>query len=71
MATDIQTRFGKRIRKLRTERGWTQVDLEVHTGLGRVFISDLERGKKEACLGSIEILALGFDMTVSQLMRGV
>jgi len=45
---------------LRTERGWTQIDLEVHTGLGRVFISDLERGKKEPCLRSIEILAIAF-----------
>jgi hypothetical protein len=25
--------------------GWS-LDLAVHTGLGRVFISDLERGKK-------------------------
>jgi transcriptional regulator with XRE-family HTH domain len=71
MATDICIRFGKRVRKLRMQRGWTQVDMAVHTGLGRVFISDLERGKKEACIRSIEILALGFDLTVSQLMRGV
>ncbi len=71
MATDICVRFGKRIRKLRTERGWTQIDLAVHTGLGRVFISDLERGKKEPCLRSIEILAIAFEMTVPQLFRSV
>jgi transcriptional regulator with XRE-family HTH domain len=71
MATDICVRFGKRIRKLRTERGWTQIDLAVHTGLGRVFISDLERGKKEPCLRSIEILAIAFDKTVPQLFRRV
>jgi transcriptional regulator with XRE-family HTH domain len=71
MATDICVQFGKRIRKLRTERGWTQIDLAVHTGLGRVFISDLERGKKEPCLRSIEILAIAFDMTVPQLFRAV
>ena len=71
MATDICVRFGKRIRRLRTERGWTQIDLAVHTGLGRVFISDLERGKKEPCLRSIEILAIGFGMTVPQLFRRV
>ena len=71
MATDICVRFGKRIRQLRTERGWTQIDLAVHTGLGRVFISDVERGTKEPCLRSIEILAIGFDMTVPQLFRNV
>jgi hypothetical protein len=43
----------------------------VHTGLGRVFISDLERGKKEPCLRSIEILAIAFELTVPQLFRSV
>lgn len=71
MATDICVRFGKRILELRTERGWTQIDLAVHTGLGRVFISDLERGKKEPRLRSIEILAIAFETTVPQLFRGV
>jgi transcriptional regulator with XRE-family HTH domain len=71
MATDICVRFGKRIRALRKERGWTQIDLAVHTGLGRVFLSDLERGKKEPCLRSIEILAIAFEMTIPQLFRSV
>ena len=71
MATDICVRFGKRIRALRKERGWTQIDLAVHTRLGRVFISDLERGKKEPCLRSIEILAIAFYLTIPQLFRSV
>jgi transcriptional regulator with XRE-family HTH domain len=71
MATDICVRFGKRIRRLRTERGWTQIDLAVHTGLGRVFISNLERGTKEPCLRSVEILAIAFDLSIPQLFRRV
>jgi transcriptional regulator with XRE-family HTH domain len=71
MATEICVRFGKRIRALRKERGWTQIDLAVHTGVGRVFISDVERGKKEPCLRTIEILAIAFEMTIPQLFRNV
>jgi transcriptional regulator with XRE-family HTH domain len=71
MASDICTRFGQRIRKLRKERGWTQVYLAEHTGLGSVYISQLEHGKKESGLRTIEILALGFDMTPAELLRGV
>ena len=71
MATDICVRFGRRIRKLRVGRGWTQIDMAVHTGLGRVFISDLERGKKEPCLRSLEILAVAFDLSLAKLMRGI
>jgi transcriptional regulator with XRE-family HTH domain len=71
MATDICDRFGKRIRKLRKERGWTQVYLAEHTGLGSVYISQLEHGKKEPGLRTVEILAVSFGLTPSQLLRGI
>lgn len=71
MASDICVRFGRRIRDLRRKRGWTQVYLAQHTGLGSVYISQLESGKKEPGLRTIEILALGFDLTPSQLLRGI
>lgn len=71
MARDICTRFGQRIRTLRKERGWTQVYLAEHTGLGSVYISQLEHGKKEPGLRTIEILALGFELTPAELFRGV
>ncbi len=72
MATeDISVRVGRRVRKLREERGWTQTYLSVHTGLGRAFISDVERGHKEPCLRSLEILALAFDKSLSQFLRGI
>ena len=71
MATDICIRFGRRIYALRRKRGWTQVYLAAHTGLGSVYISQLEHGKKEPGLRTIEILALSFDMTPAQLLRGI
>ena len=71
MATDICVRFGKRIRALRKGRGWTQVYLAEHTGLGSVYISQLEHGKKEPGLRTLEILAFSFDMTPAQLLRGI
>ena len=42
-----------------------------HTGLGSVYISQLEHGKKEPGLRTIEILALSFDMIPAQLLRGL
>jgi transcriptional regulator with XRE-family HTH domain len=67
VATDVCIRLDRRIRALRQRRGWTQTYLAVHTGLGRAFISDLENGKKEPCLRSLEILAAGFEISLSQL----
>ena len=71
MAKDICDRFGKRVRTLRDERGWTQIYLAEHTGLSRTFISDLELGRKEPCLRSLDILAHGFDLSIVELLKGV
>jgi transcriptional regulator with XRE-family HTH domain len=71
MASDICIRFGRRIRELRKKRGWTQVYFAAHTGLGSVYISQLEHGKKEPRLRTIEILAISFDLTPAQLLRGI
>jgi hypothetical protein len=63
---------------LRAEFGWLQGRDELHSSSGnpqrplsRVVISDVERGKKEPCLRSVEILAIAFEMTVPQLFRSV
>jgi len=71
MASDICVRFGNRIRTLRRKRGWTQVYLAEHAGLGSVYISQLEHGKKEPGLRTLEILAISFEMTPAQLLRGI
>ncbi len=71
MAKDICDRFGLRIKDLRKKRKWSQTYFSVHTGLSRTFISDIELGRKEPCLRSLEILALGFEVKLSDLFRNV
>ncbi len=72
MATeDICVLFGRRIKKLRTQRGWYQADLSAHSGLGRVAISNLERGKQEAKLKTLQTLADSFGVTISRLLSGI
>jgi transcriptional regulator with XRE-family HTH domain len=68
VSSDICIRFGKRLRTLRKQREWTQVYMAEHVGIDRSFISDLENGRKEICIRNLELLARGFEMTVSQLM---
>ena len=69
MATDICERFGDRLARLRKERKWDQADLAAHSGIGRAHISQLENGKEEAGLRTLEILALSFDLSASELLR--
>ena len=71
MPADIRARFGLRLRSLRKKKGWTQVELADYLGLRRTYVSDLERGKRNVSLLTMEIIARGFKLSVSQLLRGV
>ena len=68
MATDICKSLGIRIRELRKKRNWRQIDLAEESGLGRIYISDLERGKKEICLRNIQILAWTFQIDLNEFL---
>jgi transcriptional regulator with XRE-family HTH domain len=41
------------------------------SGLGRIYVSQLENGRKKASIQTIEVLALSFKMTISEFMKGV
>ena len=49
----------------------TQTDVAVHLGMDRSFLSDLERGKREPCLRTLEVIAQGFDLTLPQLLSRI
>jgi transcriptional regulator with XRE-family HTH domain len=45
--------------------------MAVDLGIDRGFISDLERGRKAVSLRILEVFALGFEMTLSELLDGI
>jgi XRE family aerobic/anaerobic benzoate catabolism transcriptional regulator len=71
MARDICVALGERIRQLRTVRGWRQIDLAEETGIHENYVSDLELGRKEVCLRTLETLARAFDMSAAELLKGI
>ncbi len=71
MARDICIQFGKRVRELRKERGWRQLDLAEQAGISENYVSDLELGRKEVCLRTIEALSKALDTHIVELMKGV
>ena len=40
-------------------------------GIDRSYISDMERGRKNVCLPTLETLAQAFGVTISQLLKGL
>lgn len=60
---------GKRIRALRVAKGWTQTDMAVNLDMNRGHISDIENGKREAGLITLQIIARGFGTSMSKLLK--
>ncbi len=69
MSSDICVQLGERIRKLRKQRGWRQIDLAEQSGIHEVHISDLERGSREIGLRHLAALAAAFDLSLAALVK--
>jgi transcriptional regulator with XRE-family HTH domain len=63
--------LGKRIQTLRKKKGLTQTDLAVHLDMNRGHISDIERGKREAGIITLQVIARGLETTMARLLRGL
>jgi transcriptional regulator with XRE-family HTH domain len=71
MARDVCGELGKRIRELRVSRSWRQLDLATEAGLSENYVSDLELGRKEACLLTLVTLADAFKIKLEVLLKGI
>ena len=71
MADRLLRRVGHRIRQLREQHGWTQVEMAEKVGLDRSFLADVERGKRNISVRNLYLIAKGFKKTLSQLLSGV
>ena len=67
----LLVQIGKRIRLLRKRKGWTQTDMAVSLDMNRGHISDIERGKREAGIITLQVIARGFGIKMSELLRGL
>ncbi len=70
-AGDVSQRFGVRLRSMRAARSMTQQDMARRFGIDRSFISDVERGRKSISLVTLEVLALGLGVSISELLSDV
>ena len=64
----LLTALGERIKAARKQRGWTQIDMSVHLDMNRGHISDIEQGKREVGLITLQIIARGLQTSMSDLL---
>lgn len=65
---DIRKRVGANIRRLREEKGLSQEDLGVDAQSGRTYVSELERGKRNATVTVVEKFAKVLGVTPGYLL---
>jgi transcriptional regulator with XRE-family HTH domain len=58
--TFLLIQLGKRIQALRKGKALTQTDLAVHLDMNRGHISDIEQGKREVGIITLQVIARGW-----------
>lgn len=66
--TDIRIQFGKHLRKLREEKGWTQEELADKAGMHFTYIGQIERGTRNPSLINLERLAKALKIDAGKLL---
>jgi len=66
--SDIQKKFGSKLRKLRKQKGFSQEKLAFKCGLHRTYISDIERGSRNVSLKNIEKIAKALGVPLKLLL---
>jgi transcriptional regulator with XRE-family HTH domain len=68
---DILVQFGKRVRELRKEAGFSQEGFAAECGLDRTYFGGVERGERNLALRNIHRIAKTLRISLSELMSGI
>lgn len=64
---DIKIKFGKHLRKLREDKGWTQEELADKAGMHFTYIGQIERGIRNPFLVNLHKLAKALKISAKEL----
>ena len=67
----MRQQFGSKVRRLRERRGISLRQFALSVNLDKTFLSDIERGNRSATLDTIDKIARGLDVSLSELFLGV
>jgi len=66
---DIKKKFGKKVKLLRIEKGWSQEKLALSADLDRTYIPSIEKGERNVSITVIAKIAKAFKLNVSELFK--
>jgi transcriptional regulator with XRE-family HTH domain len=65
---EILIKFGKRVRKVRKEKGLSQEELSFKANLHRTYIGMIERAERNITLANIEKIANALEVNIKELL---
>ena len=71
MGDAVDQALGQAVRKLRTERGWSQADLALRVGMDRNYLSLIELGRNSPSVRMLMRLCLELDVRAADLLDDV
>lgn len=66
---DLNENLGRRVKKLRTDRGWSLEELAAASGVSRSMLSEIEREKANPTLTVAFRIARAFGLTLQELIE--
>lgn len=63
---DISIKIGNRVKQLRQDKGISQEELALTANLNKSFVGQIERGKKNATVKTIEKICLALNVTLHE-----
>ena len=66
---DIKKKFGKRVKLLRIEKGWSQEQLALTADLDRTYVPGIEAGNRNVSIVVIEKIANALNIEIQVLMK--
>ena len=71
MSNRLQNRIGKRIRDIRISKGVSQSQLALMTSMTKSYMSEIEAGKKNLTLRTLQKIATSLGITLEDSFRGM
>jgi transcriptional regulator with XRE-family HTH domain len=68
---DIRIRFGRRLRELRQEKGWSQETLANLAEIDRTYIPGIENGKRNVSIIILERLSIVMGTSLSDMLKDI
>lgn len=66
---DVRQRLASNLRRLRSEKGWSQEEFADRAEIHRTYVSDIERARRNPTITVVEKLAAPLNVSASELLE--